>query len=55
MKKGTQRKIGEVKTPKLYLGKSESDRLGNCTGVLSPFSTISVLPHRNGVQGHQGE
>lgn len=41
MKKGTHRKTGEVKAPKLYLGKSGSDCLGNCAGMLSPFSLAS--------------
>ena len=45
MKKGTHRKTGEVKTPKLYLGKSGSDHLGNCAGMLSPFRDTTEQHH----------
>lgn len=34
-----------MKTPKLYLGKSGSDRLRNCAGMLSTFKGTAELQY----------
>lgn len=45
MQKKARTKRREVKTPELYLGKCESDRLGNCAGVLSRFRDTTEQHH----------